>query len=500
MTQDIIIISCGDSEDDIFYYNPGILKTSRSAFEIGETAGRLLLQNIKSPVVFETQQIVIKDSFTPCQLFEANVFSNKAGSAKLKKDESITVLLPDDYETVNAIKQLLVDFHYQEGIAVRIKSVPLEKLYHFIINNLNDADDPIDAFLFDIPWLARFAERNFMLKLDDYMQADNINADLYSPGLLESFSNVGDHYYALPYLSSTQLMFYRKDLFNDAYLIRQFEDQYKIPMLPPTNWLQYNTIAQFFTRALNPISPVEYGHAMDLFNSSLILCSFLPRLWAYRGEIFGKTGKPTLNTPQAKKAIKNLLDGVITAHPDLFVHPAEAVNKLITGKVAMLTTFFNYATDIVDRDKTQVMGKIGYTSIPGSSPVMGGWSFGINRQTTVPDAAFKFIRWATSSDIAIPHTILGGQSPQIKTYRNYDMASLYPWLPKALSEFKRARTRQAPQEKRLTLYSEELVEEIIAAKLLVLINQTANGNPPDAATIEQALIEMENEILGIKYH
>jgi hypothetical protein len=39
----------GGSVNDVFYNDRSIVKTSRHAFEIGETAARILLQNSKSP-------------------------------------------------------------------------------------------------------------------------------------------------------------------------------------------------------------------------------------------------------------------------------------------------------------------------------------------------------------------------------------------------------------------------------------------------------------------
>lgn len=373
-------------------------------------------------------------------------------------------------------------------------------LHQHISDNFHNPGSNIDAFLFDVPWLQHFVEKGFLLCLDDYFATSHINTAQYVPDLLEYFSRVNGHYYSLPYVSSTQLLFYRKDLFYDKYISRQFEDIYKIPLSPPKDWLQYSTVTKFFTRKFNPLSPVEFGHAMDICNSSQLICKFLlPRLWSYGGDLYSKSGSPTFVSTAAKKAVKNLLDCISTAHPDIYEHPADAVDKLITGKVAMLIIFFNYATDIADRSKSSIVGKIGYSSIPGSIPAMGGWCLGVNKFSKHPEAAFKFIKWATSEDIAIPNTILGGQSPQLKTYRNYDLVSLYPWLSKALTEFSKARRRQVPIKSNRHEFSEESIEKIIVNELSALIEHTLSGKTPDADTIEQALFNAETEAKKIIY-
>ncbi len=488
--KDVSIITSGDSENDVFYYDPTIIKTSRSAFEIGETAGRLLLENIKSPVIFEKQQKVIKDTIDIDHLFDGNTFITRTKPSK--SQETINVLLPDDKKTVSSLPTLLVDFYSKEDIKVNFIYVSIEECYQYILDNIN-SDSNVDAMLFDIPWLQFFVKSELLLCLDDYFANSALNTSQYIPNIFEHFSKVNGHYYTLPFISSTQLMFYRKDLFSDEHVLRQFENQFKIPLLPPRTWLEFVNTAKFFTRSINPLSPVEYGTALDFLNPTLVLCNFLPRLWAYGGDLYNKQGRPSLNTPAAKKAISNLLDSVSAAHPDIFGHPVEAVDKLINGQAAMMTTFFNYATDIVDRDKSSVIGKIGYTRIPGSTPVMGGWCFGVSKYSKSPDAAYRFIEWATSADIAVAQTILGGQSPQLNTYKNYDMLSLYPWLSKALTEFSYTHNRQSPTENNMAKYSEKFVEGIVSTELYKLLHRAAEGDMPNASEIQESLYQLEEK-------
>lgn len=489
---DLLIITAGDSQDDVFYIDSTIIKTSRSAFEIGERAIRLLLQNIKSPVVFEAQQIVVRDWFNARHLLSQPSFQT---SQKAAHRETIDVLLLDDYNSVNALQKLLVDFYSKENIAVNIHKVLPEQSYEYITTHLNRPDCKIDAFLFDIPWLQYLSENDYLLCLDEYFSRYQVDASEFVPGILDHFGNVNGKAYALPYISTTQLLFYRKDLFYDEHLSRMFEEKYRIPLQPPKSYLQYCAIAEFFTRAQNPSSPVEYGHAMAISYTEQLMCSFLPRLWSFKGDLFDKTGALSLTSQASRKAVKNLLECVQYAHPDLMRdRPADAIEKFTSGKVAMLSTFFNYVTEVSDRYKSSVFGKVGYAPIAGGMPIMAGWCFGVGKHSKNPDAAFRFIKWACSADIAIPHTILGGQSPQLKTYRNYDMVSLYPWLPKGLSEFANARKRIVPIENGRSICSEKLVEEVVAFELSTLIAQLNQGNFPDIATIDSALARAECEL------
>jgi Transcriptional regulators len=493
---DVLIITSGDSEDDVFYNDPTIIKTSRPAFEIGETAGKILLQNIKSPVVFDTKQVVINDTFDLNNLPSGNTNNAKKRIAIPVHEEAINILLPDEFGSTDGLKRLLIDFYSKENISVNIQYKNMDDLYKYITSDLKTGSD-VDVFLFDIPWFQDLVEKNVLLCLDDYITENALDTSQYVSEILDHSSRYNGHYYSLPHIASTQLLFYRKDLFNDEHLAQQFESQYKIPLTPPKDWVQYSTISRYFTKEFNPLSPVDYGNSMVFYRTTMYICEFLPRLWSYGGNLYDKSGSPSLVNAPAKKAVKNLLECVVTACPDVFSHPVDSVDRFISGKTAMLITFFNFAASIADKLKSAVLSKIGYTSIPGSIPVMGGWCLGINKLSKHPESAFKFIKWATSADIAIPNTILGGQSPQLKTYRNYDLLSLYPWLSKGLSEFPNARKRQPPIKGNHFCYSEETVEKIIANELKILIQQTINGQIPDYSAIEKALYNAETEIKKI---
>ncbi len=493
---DVQIITSGDSADDVFYCDPTIIKNSRSAFDIGESAVRLLLSNMKSPVVFEHQQIIIEDVVDDIQPFSVPAVPVALKPASPVRE--INVLLLDDYYSVNGLQHLLIDFYKKENIKANIRKVLPEHSFEHICKALSDPGCDIDVVLFDVPWLRYLVERKFLLCIDDYCSSHNVTQALFIPTLFDAFGKVGGHYYAMPYMSCTQLLFYRKDFFTDENLMNDFEKRFLISLKTPSNWLQFNTIARYFTKRFNPDSPVEYGHAMSLPYTEQIMCDFFPRLWAYGGNLFNSNGIPCINTQQAKTALKNMLESVSYAHPSVLSdRPMDNVDKFIHGETAMLYTFFNYATPIVDRLKSSVASKFGFARLPGQSPILAGWSLGITRNSRYPEESFRFMKWACGADIAIPHTILGGQSPNLKVYRNYDMISLYPWLPKALSEFPKCRKRELPITCNLTRYSEKEIEDVVAAEICKLIEKTIKYGMPETQEIEQALENVQIYLKGV---
>ena len=126
----------------------------------------------------------------------------------------------------------------------------------------------------------------------------------------------------------------------------------------------------------------------------------------------------------------------------------------------MVYTYSYFAIGMENDLKTKIHHNYSVTSIPGN-PVLAGWSLGIPSNSKHADAAFRFIRWASGEDIAIPQTILGSYSPNMSMYRNYDLSSLYPWLPLALADFKNAKVRRTPINKQGKVSSEKRMEDCL---------------------------------------
>ena len=65
--------------------------------------------------------------------------------------------------------------------------------------------------------------------------------------------------YAFPLDACIQLLFFRKDLFGDELIKREFFERYKRKLEIPKTFEEFNEVAGFFTRKLNPGSKTQYG-------------------------------------------------------------------------------------------------------------------------------------------------------------------------------------------------------------------------------------------------
>jgi multiple sugar transport system substrate-binding protein len=411
----------------------------------------------------------------------------------------IKVLLLDDYSS-SGLLRLLVDFHARENIQVSIEKILPEKLFDFIKNNIQKEICDIDVFVFDAPWLHYLVQNKYLLCLDAFFDRYSFDKSKFLAKAFEALTEVDGHYYALPYMADTQLLFYRKDIFSDKGLCRDYNRRFKIPLSVPSNWLQYNTIAQFFTKKYNAESPFEYGHAMSLPYTEQILCDFLPRLWASGEALFDENGRPCFHKHKIKNVLRGMAESACYSYSSLFEdRPIDKVNRFINGEIPLVYTFFSYAAPMVDRLKSNVIGKLGFSSIPGHKPVLAGWSLGINPRTKHPDEAWRFLSWACGSDIAVPHAILGGQSTSLKVYENYDLISLYPWLPMALREFSASVKRELPVRFNKASFSEKDIEDTIAGELTAFLKKAVTAGSFDNLLIDEVASSLDEKIVSLTH-
>jgi len=466
--EDMLIITLNQE-----YWNkqgryPGVIGTARPAIDMGEQASILLRKNINSPVLFEKQKIVMKDKILSDDFDFSNKFRVNYSTVKKKSEISVLML---ECTLANAIKNLLPYFIDQTGIDVKIRTLHQQYLLDKIISDFEN-DNPSDVYMFDIPWLPYIASNGYMADISEFINSPEFNKDIYLPGCLKYFSEFEGKYYGVPFIYAPQLLYYRKDLFNNKKLGEEFEKRYKTKLRPPRTWLEFNAVAEFFTRAYNPDSPVEYGTSVATAYFELLAPELLIRLWAYGGEIFNKENKVVIASQKNIKAFTNFFNTLNFVNPDFLNYNIEkTVYDFYTGKTAMLISYASYISVINNRFKSKIVGKIGYETIPGKSPVLGGWSLGVSPHSKKTEEALTFINWACGKDICVYCTILEGQSPIVDLYKNDDLQKLYPWLTLLLDIYDSCNVRVGPYKQGGKVIPQDRIEYLMCRPIYQAIEK-----------------------------
>lgn len=461
---DIALVSIGQETFSGFLKYNNIIVTMRPANYLGANAARLLLSNINSPLMFEKQQIILEDKIIGKNLFET---AKAPASPKITADKKLRVLFLDSPNAHGIIRTHSV-FTRKTGIDVEATVCE----HGTLLSKLADADflRNFDVCMYDNPWLDILVEKNLLLDVTDYIDSNAIDTTTFLNGLLDKVGLVNGRYFGVPFLFGPQLLLYRRDLFENPKLCDAFEKKYLEKLRVPRTWFEFNIVSNFFTRSLNPNSPVEFGTSFSARNAAILLPELMPRVWAYNGSVFDSEGNPLVSSAAFKKGVNSLVEAIKYAPPQTLTYTVEnTVEDFYLGKTAMLVSFASFIADVNNNAKSKITGKIGYANIPGNHSVLGSWGLAIPASNEDPSAAFEFIRWTCDPDMSSYFAILDGQSPLKNVYTNDELANHYPWLPLIYKTYSGNKQRKSVKRRDGTLIPITLIETLIYEQIMNII-------------------------------
>ena len=85
-------------------------------------------------------------------------------------------------------------------------------------------------------------------------------------------------------------------------------EQFKTELRPPQTFDEFNRIAAFFTKKLNPTSPVEYGATVTMGSTGVAGSEYLARLFARQENLYDGNREIHLDSPAALDSLRELVD------------------------------------------------------------------------------------------------------------------------------------------------------------------------------------------------
>ncbi len=389
-----------------------------------------------------------------------------------KINESLKFLTVKN-STSEAIKRLLPLFREQAGIDVNVVEVPYDELRK-MVGKMGE-ESAFDLVRIDMAWMLGEGEQIFRKMGWENSTIQRICSSIFS-GIPEEYYSVNGDMYALPLDACVQMLFCRKDLFEDELIKREYYESRRKKLSVPETFEEYNEIAGFFTRRYNRKSSVSYGTALTYGRSYTAACDLLPRFYEKGGQIPDVHGRVVVNTPEMKEAFSDYLKSIPYAAKEPYFWWRESANDFSEGSVAMNILFSNYASDIVHNISSKVAGKIIYAEVPGGRPLLGGGSIGITKSTEKEAICLKFLDWLYSDEIADMVTYLGGFICNRNIVNNAEILELYPWIQDIEQMFRKGkRGRKEKNEK----FDEFAFEDILGSAVI----SAASG----IAAIDEAL-------------
>lgn len=450
---------------------PGVVHSSRTAFTLGGAASNLLLQNIKSPMLFETKVISYSDDINNASLDVPTIDALKPPSITIKQNPNGLRILMVDLSTSHSTMLLSRNFTKRSGIPISFDFVSQDQMLEHILADQNSGRNAYDIYMYDVPWLEYMVQNSLVADISEFVNGSDFHSDVL---FKENLNNCQSEqcFYGIPIIGGSQIMFYRKDLFENNHIMKSFKNKFKISLRPPKTWTEFNGTAEFFTKKYNTASPTMYGTSIAGIIDEELAPELLIRLWAFGGQIWDSYNRACLNTPENAKAFHSILETLNYVERSPFsTSIKQTVEDFSNGKTAMLITYTEYAAQISKSIHQNIIGHVGYELLPGRTPISIGWNFGLNPFTTKSEYAYLYFQWLCKHNTSYYMTILDGQSPIIAPYHSHELLKLYPWMEITEKSFNYSKKRNGPYKQNSLYIPQNKIEAILCKVLKLILNE-----------------------------
>jgi multiple sugar transport system substrate-binding protein len=299
------------------------------------------------------------------------------------------------------------------GVKLKVVEKPFPQIYSTVIAEHIAKSGAIDVVDGSPVWIPDFAERQVVAPIDDYIKkykAQSTNNDihpLYRPlqsykGKQYGFFDDGDIW----------ILYYRKDVFNNANLKKAFKAEFGRDLRVPRGWDEFSITAQFITEQMAPkVYGTGMGRALGNPGNQFY---FYQQFRANGGEFFNpQTMKALVNNAIGVKTMEQILDQNEASSPG--IEKLDFVSGWVNwleGKTAMMMAWpptGRISENYAQRDKafaflpkSKVQGKVGYSVVPGQNGEMAGaFVKSVMATGEQQELAYLFIQWATSPSVSL---------------------------------------------------------------------------------------------------
>ena len=322
-----------------------------------------------------------------------------------------------------------------------------------------------DIVYMDVIWVPRFAERGWLLPLDDRFPIEK--REDFLPGEISGAIYRG-RIYRVPMRSDAGVLFYRTDLIEK----------------PPAT---FEELVGLCERLQDPPDLVGFVFQGQQYEG--LVCSFLEVLWGHGGDVLDSDGECVLDSAEGIAALRWLagLPGRVAPQAVTSFQEEESRHLFHEGRALFLRNW-PYVWSKAQAADSPIRGKVGIVPpvhAPGrkSAAALGGWGFGIAAGCPAPEAAWKFIEFATSPESMRAFNARTGAIPARRSlYRDSTLVREHPHYPELYEALLHARPR--PVHPRYAEISDAIQVHVSAA----LVGQTAP---------EEAIRRAAEQIRGI---
>jgi len=360
----------------------------------------------------------------------------------------------------DTIKKEIPAFEEKTGMKVNLEMLAENQLTDKLTVELTAGSGTIDVFMQRPLQEAKlFAKNGWYADLNPFVKDTkktpaDYNLNDFFKGTLE-VETVNGALVGIPLVTEQEIVYYRKDLFEQKGI--------KVP----TTMAELEAAAQKLHDPKNGF----FGIVMRGQGNPAVT-QFSSFLYSMGGE-FVKDGKFVMDSPEAVKALQtygNLL-GKYGPPNALTMHWQQASGVFAQGKAGMWVDANSLYLNVTDPAKSTVGDKVGFAMFPkGDKDALPysitSWGLSVAKSSKQQDAAWEFVKWATSKEIVLKTQAAGNPGARASVWDNPEGTKAWPkdWVEVA----KKSGAVGKPADRPLVIgvgKARDIIGEIITAAI-----------------------------------
>ncbi|MDQ0076381.1 ABC transporter substrate-binding protein [Arthrobacter oryzae] len=301
--------------------------------------------------------------------------------------------------------------HPDEKVTFKEQTDQADQQHDDLVQNYQAKNPNYDVASVDVVWTAEFAAKGWLQPLKDKMAVDT--AGMLTP-TVEAGSYKGT-LYAAPVSSDGGILYYRKDLVPTA----------------PTTWAEMMEMCSIAKANNIGCYSGQYKQYEGLtVNASEAINSF-------GGSVLDKDGKPSLNTPEAKEGLENLVkafaDGNIPK--EAITYQEEESRRAFQDGNLLFHRNWPYVYNLATTEgSSKVKDVLGMTALPGKdgpgASSLGGHSAAISVYSKNKATAHDFVKFLVEEEQQKFFATQGSLAPVLgDLYEDQELVAKLPYLP-----------------------------------------------------------------------
>jgi multiple sugar transport system substrate-binding protein len=319
-------------------------------------------------------------------------------------DKKVEIVYASGVDVTGATEKLIAAFEKENpNITVKQQEMPADTgaSHDQYVTTFSSKSAEIDVFDADVIWPAEFAQAQYALELDRFIEADGIKMEDYFPGTVQS-GNFNGRQYAMPKYTDAGLLFYRKDIVET----------------PPKTWDELFDMA----KELKGKEGTEFGYLMQANQYEGLVCNAVEFIAAYGGKVVDENNEVVVNTPETIAGITKMVEFVnsdFVPSNILSFQETETNNAWVGGQAVFARNWPYMQSTSEDKEASEVAGNVGFAVLPSgddtNAATLGGWMSMINRYSENQEAAWEFVKFMSGPEGQKISAVEGGRAPTIES-------------------------------------------------------------------------------------